>query len=106
MRGRWALASGVRREGGGRRSRERAERGLGPRGEERGGELGRPGEREREVEADRAGLGSGPRGGPGGLTVLGLVLGYLSYFFSLFYFYSKQSFEFKTKFEFKPHSIN
>ena len=44
------------RGGGGRRSRERAERGLGPRGEERGGELGRPGEREREEEADRAGL--------------------------------------------------
>ena len=38
-----ALAGGVRREGGGRRSRERAERGLGLWGEERGGELGRPG---------------------------------------------------------------
>ena len=41
----WALGAGkwgqARR--GGRRSRERAERGLGPRGEERGGKLGRPG---------------------------------------------------------------
>ena len=55
--GKWGQARRV-----GRRSRERAERGLGPRGEERGGELGRPGEREREEEADRAGLGSGPRG--------------------------------------------
>ena len=67
------------------------------------------GKRERERERwRRTGLGSGVGrgGGPGGLTVLGLVLGYLSYFFSFFYFYSKQSFEFKTKFEFKPHSIN
>ena len=69
--GRWQVGSGAK---GGRRSRERAERGLGPRGEERGGELGRPGEREREEEADRAGLGRvagpaqkfGPRGAGSG----------------------------------------
>ena len=45
---RWAAA--------GQAGVERAGQGLGP----RGGELGRPGEREREEEADRAGLGSGP----------------------------------------------
>ena len=51
-RPRWAAA--------GQAGVERAGQGLGPRGEERGGELGRPGEREREEEADRVGLGSGP----------------------------------------------
>ena len=90
---RWLVGSGAKGEG--RRSRERAERGLGPRGEERGGELGRPGEREREEETDRAGLGSGPQGRKKGLRagvglgVLGWIgLGVWFFFFNLFYFYS------------------
>ena len=102
--GRWQVGSGAK--GGGRRSRERAERGLGPRGEERGGELGRPGEREREEEADRAGLGSGPRGRKkkkNGPSCFGF--GFLSISFS-FLFLIQTKFEFKSKFEFKPHSNN
>ena len=74
-------------------------RGFGPRGEKRGGELGRPGEREREEEADRAGLGSGPRrelgrSGPAGrereelawAVGLGWGLGFLWVFPFLFLF--------------------
>ena len=102
--GRWQVGSGAK--GGGRRSRERAERGLGPRGEERGGELGRPGEREREEEADRAGLGSGPRGRKkkkNGPSCFGF--GFLSISFS-FLFLIQTKFEFKSNFEFKPHSNN
>ena len=69
--------------------------------------LGRPGEREREEEADRAGLGRaagpaekvGPRGGRW-VWAGKLGLGLFSIYLSLFYFYSKQS----LNFEFKPHS--
>ena len=59
---RWAAA--------GQAGVERAGQGLGP----RGGELGRPDEREREEEADRAGLGSGPQGRKKGLRA-GVVFG-------------------------------
>ena len=50
-------------------------RGWAGRGEEWGGVLGQPGEREREEEADRAGLGSGPQGRKKGLRA-GVGLGF------------------------------
>ena len=76
--------------------------------------LGLPGEREREEEADRAGLGRaagpaqkvGPRGGRwvwAGKLGLGFVLGFsFSTSISILFLTQAQLFEFKRNFEFKP----
>ena len=75
-------------------------------GEERAGWTGPWGGSGPRVRRGRCGLREwAERGqrGPGGLTVLGLVLGYLSYFFFqfLFLFLTQTNlFEFKRKFEF------
>jgi len=71
--------------------------------------LGLPGEREREEEADRAGLGraAGPaqKVGPrGGRWVWAGKLGFAFSISILFLFLIQTKVEFKYKFEFKPHS--